>query len=97
MVPDHLRGRVMAVYSILFMGMVPLGALLAGSLAHAVGAPTTVALGGAISIIGGIVFATRLPALHPVARELIAAQQMAGGAPAQEVTARMFSRQGEVG
>lgn len=95
MVPDHLRGRVMAVYSIMFMGMVPLGALLAGSLAHAIGAPTTVALGGAISIIGGIVFATRLPALHPVTRELIATQQMSGSAPAQETTAGVLSRQGE--
>lgn len=33
MVPDRLRGRVMAVYSMMFMGMAPLGALMAGSLA----------------------------------------------------------------
>src|SRR5438034_20242 len=33
MVPDHLRGRVMAVYSMMFMGMAPFGALLAGGLA----------------------------------------------------------------
>ena len=31
MVPDSLRGRVMAVYSMMFMGMAPFGALLAGS------------------------------------------------------------------
>src|SRR5436305_789365 len=97
MVPDHLRGRIMAVYSMMFMGMAPLGALLAGSMAHAIGAPMTVALGGAISIIGGIIFATRLSALRPVARELIVAQQMSGGAPAQEITARVFSKQGEAG
>ena len=30
MVPDRLRGRVMAVYSMMFMGMAPFGALLAG-------------------------------------------------------------------
>src|SRR5947209_14799403 len=97
MVPDHLRGRVMAVYSMMFMGMAPLGALLAGSMAHAIGAPMTVALGGAISIIGGIFFATRLSALRPVARELIVAQQMSGGTPAQEITARVFSKRGEAG
>src|SRR6185437_11854811 len=33
MVPDELRGRVMAVYSMMFMGMAPIGALLAGSFA----------------------------------------------------------------
>ena len=31
MVPDNLRGRVMAVYSMMFMGMAPFGALLAGA------------------------------------------------------------------
>ena len=35
MVPDNLRGRVMAVYSMMFMGMAPIGALVAGSLAPA--------------------------------------------------------------
>jgi MFS family permease len=94
MVPDQLRGRVMAV-CMMFMGMAPLGAPLAGSLADTIGAPMTVALGGAISIIGGIVFATRLPALHLATRELIAAQQMAGGAPTQEIAALTLSRQEE--
>jgi MFS family permease len=82
MVPDHLRGRVMAIYAMVLMGMLPLGALLAGSLAHAIGAPMTVALSGVISIIGGIVFATRLPSIGSVVRELIAAQQISGGEPA---------------
>ena len=31
MVPDRLRGRTMAVYSMMFMGMAPIGALLAGA------------------------------------------------------------------
>ena len=30
MVPDRLRGRVMSVYAMTFMGMAPIGALLAG-------------------------------------------------------------------
>jgi MFS family permease len=94
MVPDHLRGRVMSLYSIVSMGMVPLSALLAGGLARAIGAPATVALAGAISVIGGIVFVARLPVLRPAARELIAIQQTSG-APAQEITAQVFSRQGE--
>ncbi len=89
MVPDHLRGRVMAVYSMMFMGMAPFGALLAGSVAHKIGAPWTVAMGGMIAIIGGIIFTLHLPSLRPAARELIVAQQMEAGAPAQEMTAQV--------
>ena len=46
MVPDSLRGRVMSVYSMMFMGMAPFGALFAGNLAEHIGAPRTVAVGG---------------------------------------------------
>lgn len=59
-VPDHLRGRVMAVYSMMFLGMTPFGALLAGFLGKALGAPTTVMLGGIVCIVGGIIFGRRL-------------------------------------
>ncbi len=86
MVPDHLRGRVMALYSMMFMGMAPFGALLAGALAHGLSAPVTVALGGAVCIVGGVAFGVRLPALRAEARQLIVAQQAAGGDPAEEVT-----------
>ncbi|HYE15102.1 MAG TPA: MFS transporter [Pyrinomonadaceae bacterium] len=87
MVPDELRGRVMAVYSMMFMGMAPLGALLAGTLARAAGAPATVAAGGAACILGALVFGLRLPALGCEARQIIVAPQMTGGDPAEEVTA----------
>jgi MFS family permease len=94
MVPDRLRGRVMSVYAMTFMGMAPLGALLAGSLAHKLGAPMTVGIGGIVAILGGGVFALRLPVHRPMAREMIIAQQMAGGAPPQEMTAPVFSKNG---
>lgn len=83
MVPDSLRGRVMAVYSMMFMGMGPLGALLAGVMADRIGAPMTVAGGGAIALVCGSIFATRLPVLRPQARELIIAQQVRGGEPVE--------------
>jgi MFS family permease len=86
MVPDHLRGRVMAVYSMMFMGMAPFGAIFAGLVAERVGAPVTVAIGGAACIGGAAVFGARLPGLRSQARELIVAQQMAAGEPAEEVT-----------
>jgi MFS family permease len=92
MVPDRLRGRVMSVYAMTFMGMAPMGALLAGSLAHHLGAPMTVAIGGVAAAIGAVVFGLNLPALRPAAREMIVAQQMAGGAPAEEMTGRVFAK-----
>ncbi|HKV46496.1 MAG TPA: MFS transporter [Candidatus Acidoferrales bacterium] len=85
MVPDTLRGRTMAVYSMMFMGMAPLGALLAGGAADRIGAPWTVALGGVVAIIGAVAFARHLPKIRVEARQLILAQGMAAGEPAQEL------------
>ena len=83
MVPDRLRGRVMSIYSMMFMGMMPLGALLAGWLAGIITAPWTVAIGGMGAIVGAIVFGRNLPKIRVEARELIMAQGIAGGEPAQ--------------
>jgi MFS family permease len=79
MVPDALRGRVMAVYAMMFMGMSPIGALLQGALAERIGAPYTLVIGGFICVVGAIVFNIRLPALRIVARQLIDAQRVAAG------------------
>ena len=84
MVPDRLRGRIMAVYSMMFMGMAPLGSLLCGALAERIGAPRTLAIGGSIAICGAILFAKNLPKIRVEARQLIVAQGMAGGEPALE-------------
>lgn len=88
MVPDRLRGRTMAVYSMMFMGMAPLGSLLSGGLADRIGAPWTVALGGVGAIGGALLFARYLPKLRVEARQLIIAQGLAGGEPAGSMTAR---------
>jgi len=76
MVPNVLRGRVMAVYSMMFMGMAPFGALFAGWLAERIGAPYTVALGGSICVVAAAIFSFHLPALRPEARQLILAQEI---------------------
>jgi MFS family permease len=86
MVPDELRGRVMSVHAMMFIGMAPFGSLLAGAAADRIGAPATVACGGVISIIAAAVFWMRLPRIRPDARRLILAQQMAAGDPPQEAT-----------
>jgi MFS family permease len=87
MVPDALRGRVMAVYSMMFMGMAPIGALLGGALAERFGAPHTVALGGLASVAGACWFGLQLPKIRVEARRLIVAQAAGGGEPA-EMTAQ---------
>jgi MFS family permease len=89
MVPDALRGRVMAVYSMMFMGMAPIGALLGGALADRLGAPVTVAIGGFASLGGAWWFSTQLPKIRIEARQLIIAQAMTSGTPAETMSARV--------
>jgi MFS family permease len=91
MVPDRLRGRVMAVYSMMFMGMAPLGSLLAGSVAERIGAPHTVALGAGLCVVAAGVFGYFLPQIRPHARELIIAQQMQAAVPAEPTNARLVT------
>jgi MFS family permease len=47
-VPDFLRGRIMSVYVLMFMGMFPIGSLQAGSVAQVLGAPWAVRIGAVI-------------------------------------------------
>jgi MFS family permease len=84
MVPDNLRGRVMSVYSMMFMGMAPIGSLIAGAAAGRVGAPMTVAVGGAACLSCAGVFLSFLPRIRADAHRLIVAQQMAAGGIAVE-------------
>jgi len=58
---EDKRGRVMSFYTVMFMGMIPFGNLLAGFVVGAVGAPLTVILGGGVCILGALVFGGRLP------------------------------------
>ena len=86
MVPDQMRGRVIALYSMMFMGMAPFGAFFAGAVAHRIGAPWTVAIGGVACIAGAIAFGLGLPNFRAQARELVLAQGMTAGSPPGEVT-----------
>lgn len=67
---DDKRGRIMSMYALAFMGMTPIGSLMAGSLASKIGVQWTVFIAGASCIVGAIFFARRLPALrkmlHPI-------------------------------
>jgi MFS family permease len=56
-VEDGMRGRVMSFYTMSFQGTMPVGNLLAGAAATALGAPGTVALCGALSMLAAALFA----------------------------------------
>ncbi len=53
--PDHLRGRVMSVYMVVFAGSVPLGNLFTGGLAHLYGAPIALLVGACLSLVAAFV------------------------------------------
>jgi MFS family permease len=55
-VPDRLRGRIMAVYATMFMGVQPIGSLIAGGIAKRIGAPDTLMLFGVFVLVASLVF-----------------------------------------
>lgn len=69
-VEEDKRGRIMSFYTMAFMGMVPFGSLLAGTLANNIGAPNTVMIGGVACILGSVLFAKKLPSLRRIARPI---------------------------
>jgi MFS family permease len=80
-VTDEKRGRVMSYYTMAFMGMAPFGSLLAGTMAHATGAPLTVIMNGSVVLLGAAWFTTRLPELR---RQIRPIYQEMGILPAKE-------------
>ena len=64
LVDENVRGRVMSYYTMAFVGMAPFGSLLAGGLAHAIGAQRTVMVSGVACILGALWFWTRLKGIR---------------------------------
>lgn len=63
-VDDDKRGRVMSLFTMCFLGMVPLGNLFAGIAAERIGAPNTLIIGGVFCILGSLLFRKQLPTLR---------------------------------
>jgi len=62
--PDHLRGRVMSIYFLVFMAAMRLGALQAGGVAHYTNVRIALLAGGVMALSWGAVVAWRYPALR---------------------------------
>ncbi len=54
-VPDHMRGRVMGVWSLIFGAMIPLGSLQAGAVADWLGTQFSLAVGGVVCAVGALI------------------------------------------
>lgn len=66
LVTDEMRGRVMSMFMLSFIGAMPIGNLIAGAASHRFGAPYTLAAGGAIIAV----FVTAVTLTSPPLREL---------------------------
>jgi MFS family permease len=71
-VPETLRGRVMSLYTVAFLGMAPIGSLMGGLAAERIGAQATIAVGGAACVMVGVWFYTTLPRLRELIRPVYA-------------------------
>ncbi len=62
--PDHLRGRIMGLYSLLLMGLTPLGSLWSGIIANRGGTPAAIAVGGVAIGLFALFVVVRYPAMR---------------------------------
>ena len=59
--PDHLRGRAMSVHTMVFMGFMPLGQMLLGSLGTVAGINTAFLAGGILVVLVSLFALLRAP------------------------------------
>jgi MFS family permease len=70
-VPDELRGRVMGIYSLAFIGLTPFGSLIAGSLARITSASFAVTVGAIICMIAGLIVMRIMTPQQPTLAEKV--------------------------
>ena len=69
-VEEDKRGRVMSFYTMAFLGMAPMGSLLAGALADVIGVENMVRVAGAACVAGSVLFTVALPAIREMVRPI---------------------------
>ena len=82
LVPEDKRARVMSYYTMAFFGATPFGSLMAGELAHRIGAPHTVILTGAFCVVASLWFTFELPRIRVLMRPIY---QQTGVRPARDI------------
>jgi MFS family permease len=74
LVDDDKRGRVMALFSMAFLGVAPLGSVLSGAVATWFGAPVSIAIAGVICLLAAVTFAVNIKRLRPLIRPVYQAK-----------------------
>lgn len=69
-VDDRMRGRIMGIFAMAFLGMYPLGSLAGGALATHIGAPATLATGGGLCTVAALLLWRRMPELRAQLRPI---------------------------
>ena len=89
-VDDDKRGRVMSLYTVAFLGVAPLGGLLAGVLADHIGATHTVFAGGVVGLLVALYMASQLPRIRSHVRPIYARLGIAKSSwnPSQKISER---------
>lgn len=64
------RGRLMSLYTMSFLRMIPVGNLLRGLLTSRIGATNTLIIDGIACILWSIIFSRQLPALKQIMRPI---------------------------
>jgi MFS family permease len=82
LVPEDKRARAMSYYTMAFFGAAPFGSLLAGALAHRIGAPHTVFVTGVFCIAGSAWFTLNLPGVNALIRPIYQEKGLLPGKPA---------------
>lgn len=75
-VPERLRGRLMSLYTVAFIGMTPVGSLVLGKVAAHFGTPAALYAGGGVTIVAGLVFLTTVRRVRPTVEALRTGQEL---------------------
>ena len=80
-VDEHMRGRVMAFYSMAVLGAMPIGSLVAGMLADRIGAERTIFIGAIVCLAAAVYFSFRRKALATLIRPIYIERGILGPIP----------------
>ena len=75
LVDEDKRGRIVSFYAMAFLGMAPVGGLMAGSLASQIGAPATAMVNGTCCLLGTLVLMRARPAVWDDLHSLLSSVQ----------------------
>jgi len=67
---EDKRGRVLSFFTMAFMGAAPVGSLMMGAVAKAIGAPKAILIGGSFCIVGALIFARQIPQMRNLVRPI---------------------------